>query len=111
MMHLVHPDKCTDPALERPSVQSIKSLAVVSDPDATRQWSMTKLEGLLRRALSEIRNPAETAAEVINFCNGLLRRRKRLKRGGVSARGQREWQTGHRVLQEIGAGRVRSSAT
>ena len=41
---------------------------------------MTELEGLLHRALCEIRNPAETAAEVINFCDGLLRRRKRLKR-------------------------------
>ena len=27
--------------------------------------------------------------------------------GGVSARGQREWQTGHRVLRGIGAGLVR----
>ena len=38
----------------------------------------TELEGLLHRAL--IRDPVETAAEVIAFCNGLLRRRKRLER-------------------------------
>ena len=61
-------------------MQSIKSLAVVSDPDATRQRPMTELEGLLHRALCEMRDPVETAAEVINFCDGLLRRRKRLEK-------------------------------
>ena len=82
MMHLVHPDKCTDPRAGEAfgEMQSIKSLAVVSDPDATRQRPMTELEGLLHRALFKIRNSVETAAEVINFCDGLLRRRKRLER-------------------------------
>ena len=82
MMHLVHPDKCTDPRAGEAfgEMQSIKSLAVVSDPDATRQRPMTELEGLLHRALCEIRDPVETAAEVINVCDSLLRRRKRLER-------------------------------
>ena len=61
-------------------MQSMKSLAVGSDPDATRQRPITELEGLLHRALCKIRDPVETAAEVTNFCNGLLRRRKRLER-------------------------------
>ncbi|CAJ1387810.1 unnamed protein product [Effrenium voratum] len=82
MMHLVHPDKCTDPRAGEAfgEMQSMKSLAVVGDPDATRQRPMTELEGLLHRALCKIRDPVETAAEVINFCDGLLRRRKRLER-------------------------------
>ena len=82
MMHLVHPDKCTDPRAGEAfgEMQSMKSLAVGSDPDATRQRPMTELEGLLHRALCKIRDPVETAAEVINFCDGLLRRRKRLER-------------------------------
>ena len=81
-MHLVHPDKCTDPRAGEAfgEMQSMKSLAVGSDPDATRQRPMTELEGLLHRALCKIRDPVETAAEVINFCDGLLRRRKRLER-------------------------------
>ena len=64
MMHLVHPDKCTDPRAGEAfgEMQSIKSLAVVSDPDATRQRPMTELEGLLHRALCGF----------INFCDGLL---------------------------------------
>ncbi|CAJ1384699.1 unnamed protein product [Effrenium voratum] len=82
MMHLVHPDKCTDPRAGEAfgEMQSMKSLAVGSDPDATRQRPLTELEGLLHRALCKIRDPVETAAEVINFCDGLLRRRKRLER-------------------------------
>ena len=82
MMHLVHPDKCTDPRAGEAfgEMQSMKSLAVGSDPDDTRQRPMTELEGLLHRALCEIRDPVETAAEVINFCDLLLRRRKRLER-------------------------------
>ena len=74
-------DNCTDLRAGEAfgKMQSIKSLAVVSNPGATNQRPMTELEGLLHRVLCEIRNPVETAAEVINFCDGLLRR-KRLER-------------------------------
>ena len=71
MMHLVHPDKCTEPRAGEAfgEMQSIKSLAVVSDPDATRQRPMTELEGLLRRALCEI---SRTCSPSATLCSSTL---------------------------------------